>query len=112
MTTIDHQSLLLQMRMLAARSQGLQEMAAAAAAPAQKTAGVDFGQALKTALDKVNDTQQTARALSDKFDAGDPKIDMAEVMIAIQKANVSFQAVTQVRNKLVSAYQDIMNMPI
>lgn len=107
MTTIDHQSLLLQMRMLAARSQGLQEMAAA-----RQTAGVDFGQALKTALDKVNDTQQTARALSDKFDAGDPKIDMAEVMIAIQKANVSFQAVTQVRNKLVSAYQDIMNMPI
>ena len=112
MNTIDHQSLLLQMRMLAARSQGMQEMAAPTAAPAQKPGGVDFGQALKTALDKVNDTQQTARALSDKFDAGDPKIDMAEVMVAIQKANVSFQAVTQVRNKLVSAYQDIMNMPI
>jgi len=111
MNTIDHQSLLLQMRLLAARTQGLQETTAAAT-PAAQAGGVDFGQALKSALDRVNDTQQTARALSDKFDAGDPKIDMAEVMVAIQKANVSFQAVTQVRNKLVSAYQDIMNMPI
>lgn len=111
MNTIDHQSLLLQMRLLAARAQGLQETTAAAT-PAAQAGGVDFGQALKSALDRVNDTQQTARALSDKFDAGDPKIDMAEVMVAIQKANVSFQAVTQVRNKLVSAYQDIMNMPI
>ncbi|MGE3775101.1 MAG: flagellar hook-basal body complex protein FliE [Gammaproteobacteria bacterium] len=112
MNTIDHQSLLLQMRMLAARAQGLQETTVPAATPAAQAGGVDFGQALKSALDRVNDTQQTARALSDKFDAGDPKIDMAEVMVAIQKANVSFQAVTQVRNKLVSAYQDIMNMPI
>jgi len=112
MNTIDHQSLLLQMRMLAARSQGLQELTAPAATPDAKATGVDFGHALKSALDKVNETQKTARALSDKFDAGDPKIDMAEVMVAIQKANVSFQAVTQVRNKLVSAYQDVMNMPI
>lgn len=110
MNTIDHQSLLLQMRMLAARAQGVQEPAAPAAASA--SGGVDFGKALKSALDQVNETQQAARSLSDKFDAGDPKIDMAEVMVAIQKANVSFQAVTQVRNKLVSAYQDIMNMPI
>lgn len=112
MNTIDHQSLLLQMRMLAARSQGLQEAAAPAAPASAQSGGVDFGNALKSALDKVNETQKTARSLTDKFDAGDPKVDMAEVMVALQKANVSFQAVTQVRNKLVSAYQDIMNMPI
>lgn len=113
MNTIDHQSLLLQMRAMAARAQGLQESTATGASTqAGATGGVDFGKALKSALDNVNQTQQTASKLSAKFDAGDPKIDMAEVMIAIQKANVSFQAVTQVRNKLVSAYQDIMNMPI
>lgn len=108
MNTIDHQSLLLQMRAMASRAQGVQDAPAGVAAPG----GVDFGKALKSALDNVNETQKTARTLSEKFDAGDPKIDMAEVMVAIQKANVSFQAVTQVRNKLVSAYQDIMNMPI
>lgn len=113
MNTIDHQSLLLQMRAMASRAQGVQDAPAGAAAPgAAAPGGVDFGKALKSALDNVNETQKTARALSEKFDAGDPKIDMAEVMVAIQKANVSFQAVTQVRNKLVSAYQDIMNMPI
>jgi len=114
MNTIDHQSLLLQLRAMASRAQGVQDApAAGAAAPgAAAPGGVDFGKALKSALDNVNETQKTARALSEKFDAGDPKIDMAEVMVAIQKANVSFQAVTQVRNKLVSAYQDIMNMPI
>lgn len=110
MNTIDHQSLLLQMRALAARAQGVPDAPAVGGAAA--TGSVDFGNVLKTALEKVNETQQTARALSEKFETGDPKVDMAEVMVAIQKANVSFQAVTQVRNKLVSAYQDIMNMPI
>lgn len=112
MNTIDHQSLLLQMRLLAARAEGLHDGASLRGASAAPADGADFGQALKSALDKVNETQQAARTLSDRFDAGDPQVDMAAVMIAIQKANVSFQAVTQVRNKLVAAYQDIMNMPI
>jgi flagellar hook-basal body complex protein FliE len=115
--TIDQQSLLIQMRALAARAQGLQDVPAATpAAPASPAPGqanrVDFGDVFKNALDKVNETQQTASRLSSRFEAGDPKVDVAQVMIAMQKANVSFQAVTQVRNKLVSAYQDIMNMPI
>jgi flagellar hook-basal body complex protein FliE len=114
MNTIDHQSLLLQMRALASRAQGIQDAptglpAAAAGGAADR---VDFSKVLKNALDNVNETQQSASRLTSQFDAGDPKVDMAEVMVAIQKANVSFQAVTQVRNKLVSAYQDIMNMPI
>ena len=46
------------------------------------------------------------------FERGDKGVDIAEVMIAAQKADVSFQAINQVRSKLVSAYQDIMNMPI
>lgn len=112
MNTIDHQSLLLQMRALAARAQGIQDAPSVAPTAAPAAGGVDFGNVLKNALDKVNETQKAASGLSAKFEAGDPKVDMAEVMVALQKANVSFQAVTQVRNKLVSAYQDIMNMPI
>ncbi len=67
---------------------------------------------MKNALDFVNDNQVKAAALSDKFERGDKGVDVAQVMVAIQKANLSFQAATQVRNKLVSAYQDIMNMPL
>jgi flagellar hook-basal body complex protein FliE len=46
------------------------------------------------------------------YEKGDPTIDLPQVMIAAEKASVSFQAMTQVRNRLVSAYEDIMKMPI
>ena len=71
-----------------------------------------FGDVMKNALDFVNDQQVQSRKLSDKFERGDTGVDVAQVMVAIQKASLSFQAATQVRNKLVSAYQDIMNMPL
>lgn len=106
MQPIDPSSLLVQMRALAARSQGVNELAAPQAADG------DFRTLLSRAVDGVNEAQQAARGLGDRFERGDPGIDLSEVMIAVQKASVSFQAVTQVRNKLVSAYQDIMNMPI
>ena len=72
----------------------------------------DFSSLLKTAVDKVNDTQQEAGKLAAAFEAGDSQISMTEVMLALQKSTLSFQAMTQVRNRLVSAHQDIMNMPI
>lgn len=71
-----------------------------------------FGQALKASLDQVNQTQQSANALGQAFESGTTTASLAEVMISMQKASVSFQATVQVRNKLVSAYQDIMNMPV
>ncbi len=74
--------------------------------------GVDFSTLMKQSVDKVNDTQQVAGKLSSAFSAGDPSVDITEVMIALQKAGVAFQAMTEVRNRLVSAYQDIMNMPV
>lgn len=73
--------------------------------------GSDFGTTLRTAIDKVNSTQLEASGLTDAFVRGDTD-DLVKVMIAVQKSNVAFQAVTQVRNRLVTAYQDIMNMPI
>lgn len=104
MNTIDASGLLVQLRALAARAQGVPETPAAD--------GADFKGMLTRALASVNESQGVAKALSERFDRGDPQVDLAEVMIASQKANVSFQAITQVRNKLVSAYQEIMNMPI
>jgi flagellar hook-basal body complex protein FliE len=72
----------------------------------------DFAFLLKKSIDSVNDTQQAAGKMAVAFESGDPKVSLAEVMIASQKASVSFQAMLQVRNKLVEAYQDIMNMPM
>jgi len=72
----------------------------------------DFATLLKQSVDQVNETQQAASKLSSAFSSGDPNVDVTEVMIALQKAGVAFQAMTEVRNRLVSAYQDIMSMPV
>jgi flagellar hook-basal body complex protein FliE len=91
--------------------------AAAASSPVQESeqtqaGGADFSALLKQSIDQVNETQKAAGKLSDAFSAGDPNTDVAEVMVALQKAGVAFAAMTEVRNRLVSAYQDIMSMPL
>jgi flagellar hook-basal body complex protein FliE len=79
---------------------------------AQATGGADFGQALKAAIDQVNAAQQQAQQLTQEFASGDSNVNLQEVMINLQKASLSFQQMVQVRNKLVTAYQDVMNMPV
>lgn len=71
-----------------------------------------FGEALKGALDQVNQEQVKADQLGNAFVTGDDKVSLSDVMISMQKANIGFQATIQVRNKLVSAYHDIMNMQV
>lgn len=72
----------------------------------------DFTEMFSSAINAVNETQQTSSALGTAYQQGDPGVSLSQVMVASQKASVSFQALTQVRNKLVEAYQDVMNMPI
>lgn len=72
----------------------------------------DFAQVLKNSIDKVNNTQQQAEQMSNKLAAGDTSQNLHEVMIALQTASVSFQEMVQVRNKLVTAYQDVMNIQV
>lgn len=106
MTEINMNSLLVQMRAMTAQAQGLKD---------SNPAGVDqasFSGLMRNAVEQVNRTQQRAAALSEAFEKGDKGVDPVEVMVSLQKANISFQAATQVRNKLVSAYQEIMNMPV
>ena len=67
---------------------------------------------LKASIDQVNTSQQNAGALAQSFEAGAPNADLGEVMVALQKADISFKAMTEVRNRLVNAYQEIMNMPV
>lgn len=71
----------------------------------------DFTTALKGALEKVNGLQSDASAAATAFERGETT-DIAAVMLAKQKASVSFEATLQVRNKLLSAYRDIMSMPV
>ncbi len=91
---------------MATQAQGIET------APVKESAGGDFAALMAKALDQVNETQHASKDLASAFERGDKGVDLAEVMIAAQKADVSFQAINQVRSKLVSAYQDIMNMPI
>ncbi len=84
----------------------------ASAKPEQVKEHSDFSAMLKESIDSVNSTQQASGKLSKAFEIGDQDVSLAEVMIASQKANVSFQAMVQVRNKLVDAYKDVMNMPM
>ena len=73
---------------------------------------VDFGTLMKDSIQKVSDVQSHAKELSSAFEAGDPDVALPEVMVALQKSSLSFQAMTQVRNKLLSAYQEVMNMQV
>jgi flagellar hook-basal body complex protein FliE len=75
-------------------------------------AKVSFADALKSSLGEVNQIQQKAQDMGDQFAAGNDNISISDVMIATQKASISLQATVQVRNKMVAAYTDIMNMQI
>jgi len=71
-----------------------------------------FAALIDQAINQVNQTQKQAGELGKAFEMGDTQVGLSEVMIATQKARVSFQALTEVRNKLLTAYQDVMNMPV
>jgi flagellar hook-basal body complex protein FliE len=72
----------------------------------------EFANILRQGLDQVNNSQQKASALADAFERATPGVELPQVMLELQKASVSFHALAEVRNRLISAYQDIMNMPL
>ena len=75
--------------------------------------GVDFAQVLQNSIAQVNQTQQQAEAMAANFAAGENSTaNLHEVMVSLQRANLSFQEMVQVRNKLVTAYHDVMNMQV
>lgn len=78
----------------------------------QDNEGINFASTLKTSIDKVNQQQMKATELANRFEQGDSTVELSRVMIEMQKARVSFEAVKQVRNQLVTAYQEIMSMPV
>ena len=90
----------------AALPQGLQ-------APAQAPAATDsFGGMLKASVQAVNQTQQQAGAMATAWERGDSEVSLTQVMVSLQKADVSFKAMMEVRNKMVDAYQEVMRMSV
>lgn len=71
-----------------------------------------FAGELKNSIDRINTLQQTAAANTTAFQLGDPNVSLNQVMVDKQKAGLAFEMGVQVRNKLVSAYKDIMNMQV
>ncbi len=110
---MDIQDVLSQMRSLKTQiQQGVQASRPVPEGQQDDIQKTGFGDVLKSAVDKVNEQQMAAGKLSKAYESGDPTVDLPQVMIGLQKASVSFEAMTQVRNRLVSAYEDISKMPI
>ncbi|HAT8179700.1 TPA: flagellar hook-basal body complex protein FliE [Legionella pneumophila] len=104
MSDINTVNLINQMKNLAAQAEGI-----------KLESGLNhasFSSVFQQALNQVNDLSQTADSLKTRFEMGDSNVSLGEVMIASQKSNLGFEATLRVRNKLVQAYQDIMNMPV
>jgi flagellar hook-basal body complex protein FliE len=104
---------------LSSALQQMQSMAAQAAGGAETVAdqsgaatSSSFGAALKASLDKISGDQMHAAGEAQAFELGAPNVSLNDVMIDGQKANLGFQFGLQVRNKLVSAYNDIMQMSV
>lgn len=112
-------SILSQIRTMQAQSQGFARGVESGAPSAPALPGtvpgnsnVSFSDALKTAVNRVSETQNKASQLRTAFELGDPNVDLTRVMLASQESTIAFKAVVEVRNRLVRAYQDVMNMPV
>lgn len=73
---------------------------------------VSFAGQLSAALDRISDTQNAARTQAEDFTLGVPGVALNDVMTDLQKSSVSLQMGIQVRNKMVSAYQEVMGMQV
>ncbi|AXW87619.1 flagellar hook-basal body complex protein FliE [Lonsdalea britannica] len=92
------------------QSVALQSTGSTSNAIAEQQSG--FADEMKSALGKISEQQTTARAQAQKFELGEEGVALNDVMVDLQKASISMQMGIQVRNKLVSAYQEIMNMSV
>jgi flagellar hook-basal body complex protein FliE len=72
----------------------------------------DFAALLKDSVDRIASMQNQASQLSSAYESGDKSVDLTKVMLEVQKADLAFRAMTQVRNKLLDAYTQVMNMSV
>ncbi len=108
---IDTNSILLQLRAMA-RDAGIPSTDKLSSEASLETDRIEFSKVLENSVQQVNGRSSEATQLRESFEAGNPNVELADVMIAAQKARISFEALTQVRNKMVAAYKEIMSMPL
>ena len=104
MSSVEMSPVLAQMQALNAKTRLINQDNAAPKA--------DFGELLQQSVEMVSRTQSDATALKRSFQSGDAGVELPEVMIAVQKASLSFEAMKQVRNQLLTAYKDISSMQV
>jgi flagellar hook-basal body complex protein FliE len=107
MSSMAIQQVLAEMRALHARAAG-----APAETQAPGAQPTDFANLLKGTMDRIATMQNQATSLADAYEAGDKSVDLTKVMLEVQKAGLAFRAMTEVRNKLTDAYQQVMNMSV
>lgn len=108
-----------EMRALKSRAQGFEPATAAGdvagvsnVSLTAEPRGVEFQQLLGDAVNQVNEVQKQSGQLAESFQLGDPNVTLSQVVVASEKSGVAFEAMSEVRNRLINAYEDIMNMPI
>ena len=109
MSDIAINQVLAQMRSMQALAQG---QATGAASAAETVSNSQFSNLMTQSIADVNASMQESKAVTAAFESGDPSVSLAEVMITAQKASLQFTGMTEVRNKLLNAYQEVMNMPV
>jgi flagellar hook-basal body complex protein FliE len=72
----------------------------------------DFAKLMANSVNQVASMQNQATAMANAYEAGDKSVDLSKVMIEVQKADLAFRAMTEVRNKLIDAYTQVMNMSV
>lgn len=107
MSSMQINQVLAEMRALQARASGVtSEGTASAGVP------VDFASLMKGSVDHIAAMQNQATAMASAYEAGDKSVDLTKVMLEVQKAGLAFKAMTEVRNKLLDAYSQVMNMSV
>ena len=99
------EGVLQQLRVTAAQAQQITPQPIAAG-------GVNFAGELQSALGRISETANVAKVQAEKFSLGVPGVGLNDVMVDLQKSSVSLAMGVQVRNKLVGAYQEMMNMQV
>jgi len=110
MSDIAINQVLAQMRSMQALAQG--QSVGSELRSTEVASSSQFSNLMTQSIADVNASMQESKAVTAAFESGDPSVSLAEVMITAQKASLQFTGMTEVRNKLLNAYQEVMNMPV
>jgi len=111
MSNLHIDSVLSQIRSMSAQMQSQAQVGMPRVSPAEAQSS-PFATMMKNGIEQVNQAQASATNMAAAFERGVPGVELPDVMLEMQRANVSFRALTEVRNRFVNVYQEIMNMPI